>query len=75
MFVVIKSKAYLKQGHARIKTRSVGQILEKYDVLPSSCFLEGTVLIQSSKKIPRMFISMKSRSYLKLSPVRSKTKS
>ena len=50
----MKSRLYLKQGHAGLKTMSVGQILEN-----TVYFLDRTVFIQSSKKFARVVISMK----------------
>ena len=71
MLIIIISRSDSKLGGVGLKTRSLGQILERKIVYT----LEGTVVIQSSGNFFRMLILIISRSSSKLGYVRLKTRS
>ena len=68
MLILIMSRSSSKLGHVGLKTRLLGQILEKLLYT-----LECTVLIQSSLNFFRMLMIIIYRSSLKLGHVGSKT--
>ena len=59
MLILIKSQSDLKLGLIESKTRLLGQVIEKKNLV---YILEGTVLIQISRISVRMLICIKSRS-------------
>ena len=70
LLIIITSRSVLKLGHVRLKTRSLGQILEK-----PSVFSRGHSFDHMFMKIFRMLIIIISRSDLKLGHGGTKTRS
>ena len=66
LFIFMKSRPSFRSGHIRLKTRSVGQILEKRSILSKQHNIDSIFI-----KLPASCCSMKSRPDSKLGHVHS----